>query len=259
MLLQNRVAIVSGIGPGMGRDIALSFAREGADLALAARSVESLESVAKEVRALGRRAIAVPTDIAAADDCGRLAARAETELGRIDVLVNNAYHPGAYELFESADLERWRAPLEVNLLGSLRLTQQVVPRMKRNGGGSIVFINSMIVRDVLPTMASYAASKGALLAAAQGLARELGPHRIRVNSVLPGYIWGATLEGYFKAQAGARGVAPEVVYKEVAAKIALGAIPTSEEIAGAVLFFASDLSRVVTGQSLDVNGGQVMA
>ena len=259
MLLQGRSAIVSGIGPGMGRDIALLFAREGADLALGARSADALEAVAKEVRALGRRAVAVPTDIARPEECARLAERAESELGRIDVLVNNAYHPGTYELFESADLERWRAPLEVNLLGSLRLTQEVVPRMKRDGGGSIVMINSMIVRDVLPTMASYAASKGALLAATQGLARELGPHGIRVNSVLPGYIWGATLEGYFALQAKARRVEPNVVYDEVAAKIALGAIPTSEEIAGAVLFFASDLSRAVTGQSLDVNGGQIMA
>jgi len=259
MLLQGRSAIVSGIGPGMGRDIALMFAREGADLALGARSADALEAVAKEVRALGRRAVAVPTDIARPEECARLAERAESELGRIDVLVNNAYHPGTYELFESADLERWRAPLEVNLLGSLRLTQEVVPRMKRAGGGSIVMINSMIVRDVLPTMASYAASKGALLAATQGLARELGPHGIRVNSVLPGYIWGATLEGYFALQAKARRVEPNVVYDEVAAKIALGAIPTSEEIAGAVLFFASDLSRAVTGQSLDVNGGQIMA
>jgi NAD(P)-dependent dehydrogenase (short-subunit alcohol dehydrogenase family) len=259
MLLENRIAIVSGIGPGMGRDIALAFAREGADLALGARSAEYLESVAKEVRALGRRAVAVPTDIARLPDCARLAAAAEEELGGVDVLVNNAYHPGTYELFESGDLERWRAPLEVNLLGSLRLTQQAVPRLKKRGGGSVVFVNSMIVREVLPTMASYAASKGALLAAAQGLARELGPYRIRVNSVLPGYIWGATLEGYFKAQAAARGVTPEAVYREVAAKIALGKIPTSEEIVGAVVFFASDLSRAVTGQTLDVNGGQVMA
>jgi len=258
MQLQGRTAIVSGIGPGMGRDIAVLFAREGADLALGARSADALEAVAKEVRALGRRAIVVPTDISRPEDCARLAERAESELGRIDVLVNNAYHPGTYELFESADLERWRAPLEVNLLGSLRLTQEVVLRMKRAGGGSIVMINSMIVRDVLPTMASYAASKGALLAATQGLARELGPHHIRVNSVLPGYIWGATLEGYFKLQAQARRVDPRVVYDEVAAKIALGAIPTSEEIAGAVLFFASDLARAVTGQSLDVNGGQIM-
>jgi NAD(P)-dependent dehydrogenase (short-subunit alcohol dehydrogenase family) len=259
MLLENKVAIVSGIGPGMGRDIALSFAREGANLALGARSAEYVEGVAKEVRALGRRALALPTDISKPEDCARLVSRAEEELGGVDVLVNNAYHPGSYELFEGTDLERWREPLEVNLLGSLRLTQQVVPRMKKRGGGSIVFINSMIVREVLPTMASYAASKGALLAAAQGLARELGPHRIRVNSVLPGYIWGATLEGYFKAQAAARGVTPDAIYREVAAKIALGSIPTSQEIAGAVLFFASDLSSVVTGQSLDVNGGQVMA
>ncbi|HTO52601.1 MAG TPA: SDR family oxidoreductase [Myxococcota bacterium] len=259
MLLENKVAIVSGVGPGMGRDIALAFAREGANLALGARSAEYVESVAKEVRALGRRALALPTDITSLADCARLAASADEELGGVDVLVNNAYHPGTYELFENAELERWRAPLEVNLLGSLRLTQEVVPRMKKRGGGSIVFVNSMIVREVLPTMASYAASKGALLAAAQGLARELGPHRIRVNSVLPGYIWGATLEGYFKMMATARGITPEAVYAEVASKIALGRIPTSEEIAGSVLFFASGLSGVVTGQTLDVNGGQVMA
>jgi NAD(P)-dependent dehydrogenase (short-subunit alcohol dehydrogenase family) len=259
MLLENRIAIVSGVGPGMGRDIALAFAREGAHLALGARSAEYVESVAKEVRALGRRAIAVPTDITSLADCARLVGQAEEELGGVDVLVNNAYHPGTYELFEAGDLERWRAPLEVNLLGSLRLTQEAIPRLKKRGGGSVVFVNSMIVREVLPTMASYAASKGALLAAAQGLARELGPHRIRVNSVLPGYIWGATLEGYFKAQAAARGVTPEAIYGEVAAKIALGKIPTSEEVAGAVLFFASDLSRAITGQTLDVNGGQVMA
>jgi NAD(P)-dependent dehydrogenase (short-subunit alcohol dehydrogenase family) len=259
MLLQNRVAIVSGIGPGMGRDISLLFAREGCDLAISARTQASLDAVAKEVRALGRRALCVPTDISRPDDCAKLVASAEAEFGRVDVLVNNAYHPGSYELFENADLSKWRAPLETNVLGSLALTQAVVPLMKRAGGGSIVMINSMIVRDVLPTMASYAASKGALLAATQGIARELGPYRIRVNSVLPGYIWGATLEGYFAAQARQRGVEPRAIYDEVAAKIALGWIPHSEEIAGAVLFFASDLSRVVTGQSLDVNGGQIMA
>jgi len=259
MLLSNRVAIVSGIGPGMGRDISLLFAREGCDLAISARTQASLDSVAKEVRALGRRALTVPTDIARPDDCANLVARAEAEFGRVDVLVNNAYHPGSYELFENADLEKWRAPLETNVLGTLALTQAIVPLMKRQGGGSIVMVNSMIVRDVLPTMASYAASKGALLAATQGIARELGRYQIRVNSVLPGYIWGATLEGYFAAMAKQRGVDPQVVYDEVAAKIALGRIPHSEEIAGAVLFFASDLSRVVTGQSLDVNGGQVMA
>ncbi len=259
MLLQNRVAIVSGVGPGMGRGIALLFAREGCDLVLAARTPANLESVAAEVRALGRRALEVPTDIAKPDDCANLVARAEAEFGRVDVLVNNAYHPGHYQLFEKSDLQKWRAPLETNVLGSLGLTQQVVPLMKRQGGGSVVMVNSMIVRDVLPTMASYAASKAALLAATQGIARELGRYQIRVNSVLPGYIWGATLEGFFSLQAKQRGVDPKLIYDEVAQKIALGRIPDSDEISGAVLFFASDLSRAITGQSLDVNGGQVMA
>jgi NAD(P)-dependent dehydrogenase (short-subunit alcohol dehydrogenase family) len=119
-------------------------------------------------------------------------------------------------------------------------------------------INSMVIRDVIPSMASYAASKAALMAATLGLARELGPHGIRVNAVVPGYIWGASLEGWFRHQAKQRGVDPSVVYDEVAKGIALGRIPTSEEIAGAVVFFASDLSRVVTGQALDVNGGHVL-
>lgn len=258
MLLKDRVAIVSGIGPGMGRDISLALAREGADLAIAARTESKLESVAKEVEALGRRAIRVPTDITKRDDCRRLAARTADELGRIDVLVNNAFHPGAFEKFEDADLDRWRQPVDVNLFGTLELTQAVLPTMKAQGGGSIVMINSMVIRDVLPTMSSYAMSKAALLAATQGMARELGGQNIRVNSVVPGYIWGPSVRFHFDHQAKERGVDPQVVYDEVAGQIALGRVVDSEEISGAVLFFASDLSRAVTGQSLDVNGGHVM-
>jgi NAD(P)-dependent dehydrogenase (short-subunit alcohol dehydrogenase family) len=133
----------------------------------------------------------------------------------------------------------------------------VVPVMKKQGGGSIVMTNSMIVRKVLPTMVPYATSKAALLTATQGLARELGKYQIRFNSVMPGYIWGETLEGYFKSQAEKRGVDPQVIYDQVASEIALGKIPHSSEIAEAVLFFASDLSRAITGQSLDVNGGHI--
>jgi NAD(P)-dependent dehydrogenase (short-subunit alcohol dehydrogenase family) len=145
----------------------------------------------------------------------------------------------------------------VNVLGTLRLTQQVIPLMKRQGGGSIVMINSMVIRDVLPTMADYAASKAALMAATQGLARERGPSQIRVNSVVPGYIWGPSLQWYFGDLAKKRGITPQQVYDEVAANTALRHLPTSEEIAPAVVFFASDLSRVITGQSLDVNGGHI--
>jgi NAD(P)-dependent dehydrogenase (short-subunit alcohol dehydrogenase family) len=160
--------------------------------------------------------------------------------------------------FESDDLERWREILEVNLLGTLRLTQAVVPGMKQRGGGSIVMISTMSTRVVNPGFTGYAASKAGLNAAVKGLAKELGPSGIRVNAVLPGFIWGPGVKGYFERQAAQRGVTPEDCYREVAAQIPLRRIPDSWEISGAVLFFASDLSCVVTGQTLDVNGGQVM-
>ncbi|RIL06471.1 MAG: short-chain dehydrogenase [Proteobacteria bacterium] len=256
-MLQGRVAIVSGIGPGMGRDVSLALAREGADLVLAARPASKLAEVAEEVRAAGRRALEVPADITRVDDCRRVAAQAQEAFGRADVLVNNAFDMGAFVRMEDATAEDLLRPLRVNLIGSLQLTHEVLPLMKAQRRGSIVMINSMIVRDVLPSMGPYGASKAALLAATQGLAREMGPHGIRVNSVVPGYIWGESLRGYFAQQAKQRGVDPQTVYDEVAAQTALRHLPTSEEIADAVVFFASDLSRVVTGQSLDVNGGHV--
>jgi len=255
MLLSGRVAIVSGIGPGMGRDASLALAREGADVVLAARTQASLDAVADEVRALGRKAVCVPTDIAKADECKRLADIAAAELGAVDVLVNNAFLSAPYELFENVDLDDWRRIFDVNLFGSLALSQAVVPHMKERGGGSIIMINTMSLRIIEPRFGGYAASKAALMTASQTMAKELGAYKIRVNSVVPGYIWGPSLERYFQALAKSRGITPADVHREIAARTALNHIPTSEEIAGAVVFFASDLSRAVTGQALDVNCG----
>lgn len=258
MLLENKVAIVSGIGPGMGRDISLRLARDGADLVLGGRTPAKLEAVAAEVRALGRRATCVAADIAVAADCAKLAEAAIAAHGGVDVLVNNAYHAGTMTPFEKDDLERWRETLEVNLMGSLRLTQNVVPSMKQRGGGSVVMISTMSTRVVNPGFVAYGASKAALNLATQGLARELGPSQIRVNAVLPGYIWGAPVQGFLELQAKQRGVPYRQIHDELCSQIPLRRIPTSEEISGAVLFFASPLSSCITGQLLDVNGGHVM-
>jgi NAD(P)-dependent dehydrogenase (short-subunit alcohol dehydrogenase family) len=255
MLLSDRVVLVSGIGPGLGAEIALGCAREGGDVVLAARSAAMLEETATAVRQRGRRALAVPTDVTEPDDCQRLVEAARAEFGRIDVLVHNAFLSNPVALVEQADLDDWRRIFEVNLFGALRLTQLVVPLMKAQGRGSIVFVNSMSIRIIEPMMGGYAASKGALLTTARTLAKELGPDGIRVNSVVPGYIWSAKMEAYFRRLATERGVSYEAVHGDVTSRTALRHIPDSAEVAEAVLFFASDLARAVTGQSLDVNGG----
>src|SRR5581483_10844914 len=123
MLLAGRVVIVSGVGPGLGQAVALACAREGADLVLAARSTRALEEVAEHVRGLGRRALPVTTDIARAGDCTRLAALTREHFGRADVLVNNAFRSAPYDTFEDAKLDDWRQIFEVNVFGSLALTQ----------------------------------------------------------------------------------------------------------------------------------------
>jgi NAD(P)-dependent dehydrogenase (short-subunit alcohol dehydrogenase family) len=257
MLLKDKVAIVSGVGPGLGKEIALAFAREGADLVLGARTEPYLAEVQAEIEGLGRRARYAPTDITDQTQCDRLVRTATDEFGRVDVLVNNAFAPDVFQLFEDVDLDAWRRIVDVNLFGSLQLTKAVIPVMKDQGGGSIVFVNSMIIRKILPLQGGYATSKGALMTAAQVLAKELGPHKIRVNSIVPGWMWGPSVQGYFAMTEKHTGKAVQEQYDEIASQIALGLIPTDDDCANAAVFFASDLSSVITGQALDVNGGEV--
>jgi NAD(P)-dependent dehydrogenase (short-subunit alcohol dehydrogenase family) len=257
-VLEDRVAIVSGVGPGMGRDISLTLARAGADVVLAARTEAKLEAVAEEVEALGRRALCVPTDITDADQCRHLVAATREAFGRLDVLVNNAFAEDPFVSFQDGGPEVWKQVFDVNVFGTLQITQAAVPLMKDSGGGSIVMISTMSTRIVNPLLGGYAASKRALMTAAQSLALELGRSRIRVNSIAPGHIWGPSLEWYFGWLAEQRGCTPQDVYDQIAGLTALNHINTPEEVAPVVLFFASDRSRAITGQTLDVNAGRFM-
>src|SRR5207244_10749116 len=141
MLRAGRVALVSGIGPCLGRSIALRLGREGADVVLAARTATALDAVAAEVEAVGRRALAVPTDLAQPEQCRRLAETAHAAFGRIDVLVNNAFRSGPYDAVDVSRLEDWRAVFDVNLFGTLALSQAVIPFMKPAGRGPTVLLN----------------------------------------------------------------------------------------------------------------------
>ncbi len=257
MLLEGKVAYVSGIGPGMGRDISLAFAREGADVALGGRTLERLEAVAAEVEALGRRALPVVCDVADEASCTAAADRAAAELGGLDVLVNNAYDGGDAALFMDADFDRWRRTMDVNLFGSLAMTRACVPHLEARGDGRVVMVNSMSVQRIQQRWGAYVASKGALAAVTKTLALELGPKGIRVNAIHPGYIYGESVEWYFNHQAEKRGITFQEVYDEVASETCLGYLPHSEEIAGTVVFFASRLAAPVTGQMIGVNAGHV--
>jgi NAD(P)-dependent dehydrogenase (short-subunit alcohol dehydrogenase family) len=258
-LLDGKVAIVSGIGPGLGIELARAFAREGADVALGARTEAALKDAAAEVEARGRRAYWRRTDITVGDDCRALVAGTLENLGRIDVLANNAFAYPPFLLIEDSDLETWRQAFDVNLFGSLNMCQAVIPAMRAQGGGAIVNVNSMIQKKLLPYQAGYAASKGALTAATRALAKELGPYNIRVNQTYMGWMWGPPVEGYVNGQSEALGVPREQVIGEITKDIPLGFIPEDADCANAVVFLASDLARVITGAGLDVNGGEFMS
>ena len=258
MLLEGKVAIVSGIGPGMGRDIALALAREGADIAMGARRDRGLIKVAGEVEALGRRAVWVQTDITDREQCERLARTAREELGRVDILVNNAFSDGTDSLFEDSDLDAWRDTMNVNLFGTLQLTQAVVPYLKEQVDSRIIMINSQSGQVTDETFGAYSTSKAALATATKTLARGLGRYGVRVNGIHPSYIWGKSVEWYINHIAEERGVEFQVVYDEFADKNCLKYLPSSAEIAGAVVFFASPLAKAVTGQSLPVNCGEYL-
>ncbi|MEO6987580.1 MAG: SDR family oxidoreductase [Aquihabitans sp.] len=257
MLLEGKVAIVSGIGPGMGRDISLAFAREGADVALGGRTLAKLEAVAAEVEALGRRAFPVECDVSDEDACGAAVDSVAKELGGVDILVNNAYDGGDAKEFMDADMADWRRTMDVNLWGSLAMTRAVVPHMEQRGDGRIIMINTMSVQRIQRRWGAYVASKGALAAITKTLALELGPRGIRVNAMHPGYIYGDSVEWYFNHQAEKRGISFQEVYDEVAHETCLRYLPHSEEIAGTAVFFASDLAKPVTGQMIGVNAGHV--
>jgi NAD(P)-dependent dehydrogenase (short-subunit alcohol dehydrogenase family) len=255
-LVHGKVALVSGIGPGMGRDISLLLAEHGADVALGARRAEHTEAVAEEVAGHGRQALPLRLDITDAESCDAAVQATVDRFGRIDILVNNAFHDGDFTRFIDADFESWRKTMDVNLWGTLQLSQAVAARMKDNpDGGRIVHVNSMSAVRVQPRFGAYAASKAALAAATKSMALELGKFGIRVNAVHPGYIWGESVEAYFRHQAERRGITFEERYAETAAETALGYLPHSSEIAGAVVFLASDLAKPITGQALHVNAG----
>jgi NAD(P)-dependent dehydrogenase (short-subunit alcohol dehydrogenase family) len=262
MLLEDKVVIVSGVGPGLGQANARALAREGATVVLAARNADYLAQVQGEIEHAGGRAFAIPTNLVDAEQVAALVERTVDTFGRLDGLVNNAFRMDTFEPFEAVDLTRWRKIFEVNVWGALSLTQACVPHLKKAaadyGDASVVFVISMSMRKVRALEGGYSASKSAIHSAARTMAIELGPAGVRVNCVAPGWIGGPAVEVFLGWESEARGITRDDVRHEIEANIPLGLIPPQDDIANSVLFFISPWSRVITGQTLDVNGGEFL-
>ncbi|MFS8585466.1 MAG: SDR family oxidoreductase [Acidimicrobiia bacterium] len=254
-LLDGKVALVSGAGPGLGRAVARALGREGATVVVAARDEARVGALADELAAAGATALGLRLDVTDPASCRAAVDEVVDRFRRLDVLVNNAFDDGDHRRFLDADLDRWRRTMEVNLFGTLQLTQAAAAPMVEQGDGRIVMVNSMSAVRPEARFGAYAASKAALAAATKVLAVELGRHGIRVNGVHPGYIWGDKVAAYFEHLARRRGIHPDEQYEQVAAEAALGYLPTADEIAGTVVYLASDLARPVTGQAIGVNAG----
>ena len=254
-MLENKVVVISGVGPALGTTLARRCAEAGADLVLAARTAERLTEVADQVSAMGRRALAVSTDITDDEQVANLVTRSLEEYGKVDVLINNAFRVPSMKPLADTTFQHIRDAIELTVLGALRISQGFTPALAE-AKGSVVNVNSMVIRHSQPKYGAYKMAKAALLAMSHSLSTELGAQGIRVNTVAPGYIWGGTLQSYFTHQAGKFGTTVEEIYNAAAAGSDLKRLPTEDEVASAILFLASDLASGITGATLDVNCGE---
>jgi NAD(P)-dependent dehydrogenase (short-subunit alcohol dehydrogenase family) len=258
MILAGKTVVVCGVGPGLGRDVAMTALRDGARVVLAARTASKLEAIAKELDPSGESCLCVPTDLTDENQCHALADATVARFGRLDALVQVAALDAIFGSLSDAPLDDFARAFDTNVLGPVRLARAVSPAMRDAGGGSIVLVGSQAMLLPQTPQIAYGTSKGALKSAMYYMAKELGPDRIRVNMVVPTWMWGPPVEAYVKMVAKQQGRSEEDVVGDITARMPLGEIPADDDVAEAIVFFASDRARMITGQSLLVNAGELM-
>ena len=244
--LQGQIALVTGGSQGIGRAAALALAELGADVAIMARSADKCEAVAAEVRALGRRAIAVPGDMGSAEQIKAAVEKTVAELGQISILVNNAAitRDGLLLRMKRDD---WNEVIETNLTGVFLMIQQVLPQMTKARRGRIINLTSVVAQSGNVGQANYIAAKAGVIGLTKAVAREYGSRNITVNAIAPGYIETPMTAGL-----------PDAVKQSMLDQIPLKRPGHDQDVASAVAFLASDEAGYITGQVINVNGGMYM-
>ena len=246
--LQDQVALVTGAGNGIGRAIAIAFARAGADVAVAGRNPQTLAEVAAEITAAGRRALAWKADVRNVPEVRAMVRQVVETFGRLDVLVNNAALTHRAPSLEVTE-EDWDAVLATNLKGLFFCCQAAAAHMIPRRRGQIINVGSIFGIVGRPERAAYSASKAAASQLTRTLAVEWAPHNIRVNAIAPGATRTPTREELFGNAA---------YLQRLIAQYPVGRVAEPEEMVGAALFLASEASSFVTGQTIVVDGGHTV-
>ncbi len=258
MQLKDKVAVVTGAAGGIGRQIARTFARAGASIAIADLDHAGAQRAAAELERDGARAIALAMDVTSEAQVDEAMARVVEAFGRIDVLVSNAgiQIVAPLEDFAFAD---WRRVIAIHLDGAFLTTRAVLRQMYQQGGGSIIYMGSVHSKEASLLKAPYVAAKHGLMGLAKVVAKEGAKHGVRANVICPGFVRTALVDKQIPEQASALGISPEAVVREVMLKETVdGEFTTIEEVAETALFFASFGSNALTGQSLTVSHGWSM-
>lgn len=242
MKLEKKIAVVTGGGRGIGRQIALTFAKEGANVLIADVSMDNADKTASEISQLGVKSFALKVDVAIGNEVRFMVNRALEELGKVDILVNNAGIFSSVKISECSE-ELWDKIMAINLKGVFLCSQAVMPIMKERKYGKIINLGSVAGKvGGLFASAAYSASKAGVICITKSLAKELAPYQVNVNAIAPGIV-----ETDMTAN-----------HPDFRPQIPLGRVAQAQEIANCALFLASDDSSYITGATIDVNGGMLM-
>ena len=247
--LEGKKALVTGASRGIGREIAIGYARAGADVALAARDADRLAEVRTAIEALGRRAVVLPTDVTDPDAVRAMVAAAIDGLGQVDVLVNNAGGSAPMVAFDQLRFRGWEKVMRLNVDSIVHACQAIAPHLLERRSGSVVNVASTAALGGTPALAPYGASKAAVVSLTRTLAAEWGPANVRVNALCPGWTRTDLNRGLWE---------DEALGASMVAGVPLARWADAGEMIGPAVFLASDAASFVTGTTLVVDGGYVV-